>query len=126
METYILEYEGKKAVIDQYPRDQIEELKERVRLGNQKLKDAWDVLRKLELSDHWKAELERWHLANVKLSEYCSQLKRLGFRDCLYKDENGVKYKGCLEPLGCCVCPSDISYWEKELMSLPGASKEKK
>ncbi len=120
METYIVETEGEKLEIEIYPREQIERLKDRVRLGNQRLNEAWHVIRKLERGEHWKAELQRWHLANVKLSEYCKQLQQMGFADCLYKDESGKKTLGCLDELGCRVCPSSISYWEAELMALPG------
>ncbi len=126
METYVVKEDGIELIIDVYPRAEIEKLKERIRLGNKKLNEAWEIIRKLENSDHWKAELQKWHLANVRLSAYCSQLKMLGFSDCLYINAQGVKYRACLEPLGCRVCPSSISYWGSELMNLPGASRKGK
>lgn len=119
METYTIKHEGVDLVIDLYPREQIEELKARVRLGNSRLNDAWAAIIKMEHDDVWDEAFQKWHLANEKLSQYCTQLKNLGFNDCLYI-ENGKKMKGCLEELGCRVCTSRISYWEQELMDLPG------
>lgn len=120
MDTYIVKYEGVAIEIDSYPRERIEELKERVRLGNEKLNKAWvDICRLDQTSQHWNDEVERWHLANVKLSAYCDQLKNMGFLDCLYINDKGKKYKSCLSELGCRVCSSSISYWERELMGLP-------
>lgn len=124
MDIYTVSSEGQTFEIDQYPRERIEELKERVRLGNKKLNKAWDDICKMDHnSQQWKDEWERWHQANVRLSAYCDQLESMGFSDCLYIDDKGGKYKSCLEgKLGCRVCPSIISYWEKELMDLPGGS----
>lgn len=115
MNTYTVKYHEQTIEIDIYPRERIEELKERIRLGNSKLNKAWDDICKMDKkSEHWKNEFEKWHLANVKLSAYCDQLTRLGWLDCLYINEKGEKYQSCLEALGCRVCPSTISYWERE------------
>ena len=106
----------------------LEALKARVKEGNQKLNDAWQRLVKMDhSSQRWEEEAERWSRANEKLSSLCTELKYAGFNDCLYL-EDGKKTRGCLtQPgLGCRVCPSQISYWEKELMELPSASKEGK
>jgi len=125
LDTYIVKYEGETLEIDFYPRESIEALKGRIRLGNEKLNKAWDDICKMDHnSQQWKDEFQRWHIANIRLSAYCRQLTGMGFSGCLYIDNKGVKYKKCLEPLGCRVCPSSISYWEAELMSLEGESKE--
>ena len=110
--------------IDDYTIENIEQLKERIRLGNKKLLEAWDKLMTMDHSSQiWKDSLEQWHLANEKLSYYCSQLKNLGFEDCLYITEidgKKEKTKTCLEDgIGCRVCPSQYPYWEEELMKLP-------
>ena len=96
-------------------------LRNRVIAGNEKLNTAWDQLCLMDHeSQQWKDELERWHQANERLSILCTQLKSMGYDDCLYLDKDGKKAKSCLdEGIGCRVCPSRIPYWEKELMSLP-------
>ena len=101
----------------------LEELKARVKEGNEKLNLAWQRLVKMDhSSQRWAEEAERWHQANERLSSLCTELKlKYNFNDCLYI-ENGKKTRGCLtEGLGCRVCPcsSDKNYWEKELMNLP-------
>lgn len=131
--------------------DSLEQLKQRVKAGNQKLNDAWKAVCQIDhTSQMWSDELERWHQANEKLSLLCLQLEALGYVDCLYiieeaeiasmvpeeKDKilkridkgiyqklNGkVKTQHCLaEGIGCRVCPSQIRYWETELMELPSA-----
>lgn len=103
--------------------EEVASLKERVKDGNQKLNEAWSQICQIDLnSQRWKDEIEKWHQANEKLSAMCTQLKALGFEDCLYI-ENGVKTKKCLgaDPIGCRVCPSRRHYWETELMELPSA-----
>ena len=103
----------------------LEELKARVKEGNQKLNDAWQRLVKMDHStQRWEEEAERWHQANEKLSNLCTELKYAGFNDCLYI-EDGKKTRGCLtEGEGCRVCPSSKNYWEQELMSLSSPSKK--
>ena len=98
----------------------LEELKSRVREGNEKLNLAWQRLVKMDHSTpRWEEEVERWHQANERLSSLCSELKYAGFHDCLYIVD-GKKTRGCLtEGLGCRVCPSSKNYWESELMDLP-------
>lgn len=100
--------------------EEIEVLKSRIKEGNRKLNLAWEAIIKLDhQSARWQEEVEKWHEANERLSALCSELKYLGFTDCLYI-ENGKKTRNCLtEGLGCRVCPSQISYWETELMNLP-------
>ena len=105
--------------------EQINTLKEKVKLGNQKLNLAWDQICKIDHeSQRWNDEVERWHQANEKLSLLCMELEGLGFVDCLYL-ENGKKTRRCLPPVGlsCRVCPSIRRYWETELMSLPSPRK---
>lgn len=99
----------------------LEELKQRVKAGNKRLNDAWEAICQIDHnSQRWADELERWHQANEKLSKLCTQLEALGFESCLYI-ENGIKTKPCLpvDSLSCRVCPSQIRYWETELMELP-------
>ena len=99
-------------------------LRERIKVGNEKLIKAWQQLREIaDRQEEWASQFERWHKANELLSALCTQLETMGYEDCLYM-ENGKKVKKCLEPgeiIGCRVCPSKIPYWEKELMDLPGA-----
>ena len=99
---------------------EIETLKNRVKEGNRKLNLAWEAICKLAHQQaRWAEEVEKWHEANERLSALCTELKYKGFTDCLYI-ENGKKTRGCLtEGLGCRVCPSQINYWEQELMELP-------
>lgn len=95
-------------------------LRDRVRLGNQKLNGAWARICRIDHeSQRWKDEMERWHQANERLSSLCTELKARGYEDCLYLNNDGKKVKSCLADLGCRVCPSKIYYWEKELMELP-------
>ena len=98
-------------------------LRERVVTGNQKLNLAWAEICKMDhTSQEWKDALERWHQANERLSTLCSQLKMLGYEDCLYIDGKGKKIMRCggLGELGCRVCSSMIPYWEKEIMESGG------
>ena len=134
-------------------KQEIEALRERVKEGNQKLNEAWTAICLLDHKEQrWSDEVEKWHQANEKLSNLCSQLIGLGFEDCLYiidgadiasksqeevqeilkKIDKGeyyrisdkVKTKPCLgDGLGCRVCPSRMPYWEKEIMNLPSAGK---
>ena len=100
--------------------EEIETLKARVKEGNEKLNRAWEEICKIDhSSQRWKDEVERWHQANLDLSGKCTELKALGYEDCLYM-ENGVRTKTCLTEgaLGCRVCPSLFPYWEKEFMEL--------
>jgi hypothetical protein len=90
-------------------------LRDRIIRGNEKLAAAWDKIKNME-GQQWNEEMERWHQASSKLSTLCTQLKLLGYEDCLYLDNDGKKTKKCLEgTLGCLVCPSKFPYWEKEL-----------
>lgn len=119
----VLEPTKPKPVPKQYSQEVLT-LRDRVIAGNKKLNDAWEVLKGMDHeSQEWKNEFERWHQANVKLSELCSQLKFTGYTDCLYIDENGRKMVKCLEQgaIGCRVCPSQFPYWEQEFSELPSA-----
>jgi len=98
-------------------------LKERVKLGNEKLNKAWEEILKMDHdSQRWKDEFQLWHEANEKLSILCMNLKGMGWNDCLYKDEaTGKRTMSCLSQpyvIGCRVCSSDIPYWEKEFLGL--------
>lgn len=94
----------------------IEELKARIKEGNEKLNKAWHRICELDHSSpQWAEEVERWYQANEKLSMLCTELKLLGYEDCLYI-ENGKKTRRCgWSDLGCRVCPSKRAYWEEEL-----------
>ena len=120
----VTDNEGGVFQIDVYRRENIEALKERLRLGNQKLNDAWYQLVAMDhSSEEWNMGIAQWHKANQKLSLYCDQVKELGFEDCLYLNKEGKKTRKCLgEAISCRVCPSRTSYWETELMDLPSAS----
>ena len=102
-----------------YTKENINELLARVKAGNDKLNKAWDQLVAMDhTSQVWKDGVEKWSQANELLSTFCTQLKALGYNDCLYI-ENGKKTRTCLgEGLGCRVCPSIIAYWEKEYDAL--------
>lgn len=109
-----------KVVTKQYS-EEVLALRDRVIAGNKKLNDAWEIIKGIDhKSQEWKDEFEKWHLANEKLSLLCSQLKGMGYTDCLYI-VNGKKIKKCLEPgeqIGCRVCPSAYPYWDKEFSEL--------
>lgn len=97
-------------------------LRDRVKLGNDKLFKAWLQIRELAHdSESWNYEMDRFSEAAERLRGLCRELKDQGYRDCLYL-ENGKKTRGCLQnpdQFWCQVCPSDINYWGKELMNLP-------
>lgn len=121
METFTVKYAGEALEIEIYPKDKMEELKGRIRTGNDKLSLAWEQIKAMDhASQEWKDALQRWHLATAKLRYLCDQLENLGYTDCLYL-EHGKKTKKCLPPgddIGCLVCSSNDPYWEKEFMEL--------
>lgn len=100
-------------------------LRDRVKLGNEKLFLAWQEIKKIAHdTEEWKAQMDRWSQAQEKLHLLCTELK-YNYHDCLYLDENGKKARGCLSnPNGfwCQTCPSSVPHWQDELMSLPSAS----
>lgn len=119
METFIVEHEGETLEIEIYPKEKMEELKERVKIGNNKLIQAWEQIKAMDHeSQEWKDAFQRWHFANVKLGYLCDQLEALGYTDCLFLDQNGKKTRSCLEGIGCRACPSSTRYWEQEFMEL--------
>lgn len=96
-------------------------LRGRVILGNKKLNVAWDKICQVDSeSQEWKDLVEQWHQANERLSVLCTQLQGIGYEDCLYLDDNGLKTLSCLQQggPGCRVCPSKIHYWEQEFDEL--------
>jgi len=105
--------------------EELQVLKDRVITGNEKLYRAWEQMKGLEPGgEAWKQASEQYDKALSFLEALCIELKAKGFRDCLYKNEFGKKTKHCLvnpdQPAWFCrVCPSQHSYWEEELMSLP-------
>ena len=98
---------------------EVELLKNRIKIGNDKLNTAWESIVAMVGVDEerWKIESERWFEAHAKLINLARLLNGKGFRNCLYI-EDGKKTRHCLNP-GCQACPSDVNYWEKELMDLP-------
>lgn len=103
-----------------------EELRLRCIAGNAKLNEAWERIKGMDTSSTvWSESIDKWHLANEKLSTLCSYLETLGYDICLYI-EKGVRTRKCLtgegSNLGCRVCPSKLPYWENELMKLPSGS----
>lgn len=106
--------------------EEIIKLRDRVALGNEKLYFAWEKIKNMEREER-KQTLQQFDEANKKLMGLCSQLKLMGYTECLYIRE-GRKNKGCLYNADqpgwfCYVCPSQTPYWEEELMSLPSPSK---
>lgn len=101
--------------------EELEALKNRIRLGNKKLNEAWEQICKMDHnSEQWKDEFQKWHEANEKLSGFCTKLKVMGFNDCLYLNDKGEKMMSCLGQggMGCRVCPSATPYWEAEFSTL--------
>ncbi len=110
--------------LDRYDKSEVEELKARVRLGNEKLCKAWDQLVEMDhTKPEWDVGFKQWGLACDKLRRYCDQLQWLGFSDCVFIIE-GKKTRRCLSHrLSCIACPStNRSYWETEFAALPGES----
>lgn len=113
METYkYTTWHGDTYEIERYSKENRAELLERVRNGNDKLMTAWHEICKMS-GTHHDTELQKWFKAQDKLVEYCTQLKLLGYCNCLYI-EQGKKTKSCLD-CNCIVCPSTVNYWETEL-----------
>lgn len=124
MTTYTIEHEGEIIEIEIYSKARLEELKARCRTGNEKLNAAWQQIIKLDHSqERWTEEVHKWHIANTRLSAYCTQLQAMGFNDCLYL-ENGKKKVNCLD-LDCRVCPSNTPYWEEDWVNLPSGGTKK-
>ena len=99
-------------------------LRGRVRLGNDKLYQAWLQIREVAGDkEEWVRQMDRLGEATEKLGRLCHQLKLEGYTDCLYL-EDGQKTRTCLNNeeggFWCQVCSSDIRYWEQELMGMPG------
>ena len=97
-------------------------LRDRVRLGNEKLFKVWLQIRDIEEGEEKEHQWDRWNEAQEKLHYLCLELKQ-HYSDCLYLNENGKRTKSCLSnPDGfwCQVCPSSVSYWAQELLALPG------
>jgi maltooligosyltrehalose synthase len=92
-------------------------LRERIRVGNDKLTKAW--LQILDIKDKvvQNREDDRWYKARRKLEYLCLELQAKGYEDCLYLDENGRKERQCpTDPtkFWCWVCSSKKPYWRDE------------
>jgi len=95
----------------------LQELKERVKAGNEKLIASWPRIWDIQDEEERQREMKRWDKANLLLDALCMELMyRFNFRDCLYLDGNGHKTKPCVRQDGfCCfVCPSETPYWRRE------------
>ena len=95
----------------------LQELKERVKAGNEKLIASWPRIWDIQDEEGRQREMNRWDKANRLLDALCMELMyRFNFRDCLYLDSNGHKTKPCVRQDGfCCfVCPSETPYWRRE------------
>lgn len=108
-------------------KQELEALKSRVVAGNEKLFQAWLVIRDISDRDERERQFDRWNEAQEKLHHLCLELKyHFNYRDCLYLDENGKKTKRCIDEgdgWWCQCCSSDREYWSEELMSLPSPKK---
>ena len=114
MNTYSFQHEGTTLEVEIYAPEQIEELKNRVRAGNKKLNEVYDIIKKMEIGDAWVKAFYQWYLSNIKLRAYCDQLEQLGFHECLYIVE-GKKVQKCdAHELGCRVCSAVHPYWKDE------------
>ena len=97
-------------------------LRDRVKLGNEKLFLAWQQIRDFaDDKERWATVMDQVNEAQSLLQTKCSELKAKGYEDCLYI-EGGKKTRSCsMASTGffCIVCPSAIPYWEKELFDQP-------
>jgi len=102
-------------------------LLERVRKGNDKLWNAWKVIRDIRDPEEREELFQKWDEKKALLNALCLELVTRGFKDCLYI-ENGKKTRGCLNNPDnpewfCNTCPAGMGggpkYWEQELMALP-------
>lgn len=89
-------------------------LRDRVRLGNEKLLQAWLQIRGLPDQEEMDRYLVGWDRGLEKLQTLSTELEAKGYQDCLYV-EKGRKTRPC-DDLGnlCLVCPSLHPYWEWE------------
>ncbi len=118
------EEEVKPSETKNIPRQYSEEvitLRDRVIKGNQKLFEAWLIIRELAPNTEERSrQMDRWNESQNKLHYLCSELKMKRYDDCLYI-VNGKKTKHCLknqDGFWCQVCPSTYRYWEKEFSDL--------
>lgn len=98
-------------------------LMERVKKGNDKLWNAWKVIRDIENPEEKEELFRQWHEKKELLELLCKELVTRGFRDCLYI-ENGKKTRGCLynpdnPEWFCNTCPAAMGggpkYWVEEM-----------
>lgn len=125
VQTYkAVDRDGHVFEIELYQRERLDELKDRIMRGNDKLNAAWNNVIKLvdHKSPEWEVAMQKWHRANMELHFYCQQLEQLDYNDCLYIVD-GKKTRKCIDlvgdELGCRVCPSWRDYWAEELLALP-------
>jgi len=97
-------------------KDELTALKERVRVGNDKLTKAWLEILDIKNKEAQALEDDRWYKARRKLEMLCFELEVKGYEDCLYI-EDGRKVRQCpTDPQNswCWVCPSKTPYWRNE------------
>lgn len=99
------------------PSPEVLALRDRVRVGNDKLNLAWPRVLAMVGEEGQKGELERWDKAMELLMDLCGELQnRHNYTDCLYLNEDGRKTRKCVDERGffCMVCPSARKYWMEE------------
>jgi hypothetical protein len=85
----------------------VEELRQRVITGNEKMLQYWKVLISSD-SEKYNQNIERYESANKKLINLCDLLELKGYNQCLYMSE-GKKTRKCFgrdDESWCVVCPA--------------------
>lgn len=109
--------------VEKSPSLEVIALMERVKKGNDKLWNAWKVIRDIEDPEEKEELFRKWHEKKDLLEFFCKELVTRGFKDCLYI-ENGKKTRGCLynpdnPEWFCNTCPAAMGggpeYWVKEM-----------
>ena len=96
--------------------EEIEALKNRVKIGNDKLFKAWLQIREIVNGEEQSRQDDKWFQARDKLNNLCLELQAKGYEDCLFT-EDGKKNRLCpteAVKYWCWVCPSKIGYWRNE------------
>lgn len=105
----------------------VEQLRERVAKGNDRLMDHYTEIMKERDNDTWEGLLANLDIAVARLGLICDFLVFKGYKECLYM-ENGKKVRSCLnqrqDNIVCWCCPSTIKWWEEELFGAGAAPVE--
>ena len=94
-------------------KEELEALRNRVKIGNGKLFKAWQQIMEISDKEEQVFQEDKWEKARDKLHYLCLELQGRGYEDCLYI-EDGKKVRRCPESIECLVCPSKIPYWREE------------